>query len=622
MASHDRPIEIGLVVLGASQFEIPTLEPNQAFARSKEAFVSAMMGAGGSGERMIDLFDSPKSVTDIISQIEHFLKHNRSLTDVIIYYCGHGGITGANELYLTLRKTREHWEDYESITLGPLRRRLRDQLSSKRVYLILDCCYAGRAASQWMSVGGINPAIGGSVFQAFPKSGSALIAASQADRPAVCLHDAEQTVFTGALVRVLRHGIDGGGSKLSLREIFDQAQDLIASEHTRDVPRPELYPFASDHSDVANTPIFANAASNRKPRPAVSPPPRPTAPPVVQSRGLLSIADSPDHAPRPNKQARSITRIAAAIVGLLLAIAVIGSIAFQYTTGSVPTEQKISNQDARQKLTEALEELDSLAAIARADTSSVDPCAKLFAAGVRLDQTIRQASQSDYARAQGSIQSCKTLFAGSDERISETRASAAALNMGFAPSVERLAKARKALTKLDLDRLPSGEKNNLLSTGDRAADLIERSDKRIGPLIDADRAASRNRSAATLRALADSAKGITDFDMGRNIAGIFEALTNARNASADFTASQTRWSTLESAIGRAGRESIEYYWRPLNEAMNGLTSLDRELASPQQRDLLLRGQDLLKPATQSKAPTPSPSPRKTNDDWGTIPAGR
>lgn len=623
MANHDSAVEIGLVVLGASQFEISSLEPNLAFARSKDAFVAAMMGAGGSSERLIDLFDSPKSVPDMIGQIENFLKHNRSLTDVIIYYCGHGGISGANELYLTLRKTREHWEDYEAITLGPLRKRLRERLVGRRVYLILDCCYAGRAAAQWMNVGGINPAIGGSVFGAFPKSGSALIAATQADKPAICLHDAEQTVFTGALVRILRNGIQGGASRLSLREIFDHAQDLIVSEHAREAPRPELYPFASDHSDIANTPIFANAATNRKPRP-VPPPSRRVEVPFAPSHEAAPVAHRPDRSPGPSTPASTIKRMLPVSLGILLAVVAAGFVAFQYTS-HVAIEQSLQTQEARKKLTVSLEQLDALTAATRSNADSAAACTKLLANGIGLAETIRQAAPADYARASTSIQNCRSMLAGSDERTSEIRAAAAALNMGFPPSVERLAKARNALTRFDLDRLSTTEKNDLTSAGDRAVNIIDQSDKRVNALLDADRAASRNRTVATLRALMESAPNLTSFDTGRSTSGISEALANAKNASSDFANSKARWSTLDAAVSKAGRERIEYYWPALNSAVNALTSLDRELASPQQNALLSQAQRLLNAAPPVNVQIPPPTlslPRELDRDFGTIPGKR
>lgn len=261
--SDDNDIELGLIVLGASSFSSPDLYGNPSFKRSKNAFV-AEATANGVGS-VLDLFDSELAVSGLMDKVEHFLRLHRSITDLVIYYCGHGGFTKASDFYLALRPMRKGRESSEGLGLRQLRSDLDDWLSGRRVYLVLDCCFAGAAfaQSQWMSGGDTATVIANQVFESFPRTGTALLAAAPASAAAKAFEGEEYTVFTSALARVLHDGIDGVGERLSLRDLFKRAEDIIKSERAGTAPIPELYPRAHDHSDIAGTPIFLNAAQTR-----------------------------------------------------------------------------------------------------------------------------------------------------------------------------------------------------------------------------------------------------------------------------------------------------------------------------------------------------------------------
>jgi hypothetical protein len=265
MTIRDDDIEPGLVVLGASKFSSPDLYSNPSFKRSKSAFIAEAIANGIPAKRVLDLFDSDLSVGTLFDKIAYFLRHNPAITDLIIYYCGHGGLTNRDEFYLALKAMRRGREASEGLNLGQLRTDLDDWLSPRRVYLVLDCCFAAAALmqSQFMSVGNVTPVVADQVFETFPKAGTALLAAAPASAPAKAFEGEEYTVFTGALVQALHEGIDGLGARLSLRDIFDRAEVIIKDERAGTAPVPELYPRAQNHSDIAGTPIFFNAARSK-----------------------------------------------------------------------------------------------------------------------------------------------------------------------------------------------------------------------------------------------------------------------------------------------------------------------------------------------------------------------
>jgi hypothetical protein len=114
-----------------------------------------------------------------------------------------------------------------------------------------------------MSGGDLATVVANQAFESFPRNGTAVLAAAPASATAKAFEGEEYTVFTSALVRALHDGIDGRGSRLSFRDLFNRAEVIIKDERAGTAPIPELYPRAQNHSDIARTPIFFNAAPQR-----------------------------------------------------------------------------------------------------------------------------------------------------------------------------------------------------------------------------------------------------------------------------------------------------------------------------------------------------------------------
>jgi hypothetical protein len=201
----------------------------------------------------------------------------------------------------------------------------------------------------------------------------------------------------------------------------------------------------------------------------------------------------------------------------------------------------------------------------------------------------------------------------SDVRLNELRAAVASADPILSGTVDRLASARKAITTFDEGRLSGDERARLIAAGDGAQSRLADSDRRISQLMNAHAAWRANFSAFTVRALADGDRGMNDFDKSRNIRGLSEALRDVSVANGELVASAARWRALEQSIDRAGREPIEFYWRPLQSAVNQITSIDRDLASQAQREILSKAQARLDQAQ-------APAAKSKLDDFGTIPS--
>jgi hypothetical protein len=267
MRSSDQ-IAIGLITLGASRFAAASLDDNPSFDRSKRAFLDQVISAARTPTQHLDLFDKDYPPWQIIQFIDDFLRRNRSITDLIVYYCGHGILTKRDELLLAMRAT-VNCKPSDTLSLKALSDECEDHLEGRRVYWILDCCFAGAAVRSIMSAGTSN-LVSDAFFSAFPKqgllprSGTALLMAAPGSKVAKAFEGEQFTVFTEALIRVLRDGIGGAGDVLSLRDLYAGAESVIKRERSGTAPLPELFPRGYDENSVALTPLFFNRTSTEE----------------------------------------------------------------------------------------------------------------------------------------------------------------------------------------------------------------------------------------------------------------------------------------------------------------------------------------------------------------------
>jgi formylglycine-generating enzyme required for sulfatase activity len=265
-----------VILLGARAFPeaARNLPPSEAFSASHDAIKDYFLDSDGFGlsnpDNLLDLFDSPLNNTDMISRIADWLQHRsqtarslgQAVTDLFIYYVGHGGLEdGSRDYYLAIRSTRQDDPYGYSLQLKRLARTLRNNARFFRRYLILDACFAGAALSALQ--GPLDQVIEQRVADVEwssnqnPAKGTSLLCASSATDPAKV--DSTYTMFSGALIRMLREGSPRFDDYMTFRQIQRSTADLIRRQFGDDGVHPELHsPDQTGQGDIADLPMFRN----------------------------------------------------------------------------------------------------------------------------------------------------------------------------------------------------------------------------------------------------------------------------------------------------------------------------------------------------------------------------
>lgn len=163
-----------------------------------------------------------------------------SATDVLlVYYSGHGLIGSDSELYLATSQTVSQSASLGFSAFGW--QQLRQSLAgcqARIVAVILDCCFAGRAAE---------PADGILASLAAPgaAAGSFLLASAAYSEAALAPLGEPHTAFGGALIRLITEGIPDGPRLLTLTGLY-RALDRTLSAQGRPRPRSRSSGSAGD----------------------------------------------------------------------------------------------------------------------------------------------------------------------------------------------------------------------------------------------------------------------------------------------------------------------------------------------------------------------------------------
>jgi WD40 repeat protein len=254
----------GVIFLGASQFSKQGLD-NPAFATSKARIAEVLTTDYMLAKRVehLDLFDQDRLPPGVIEDIQHFLDRHRDLTDLIVYYCGHGGFLPDQSFYLTLRATQDRREATTGLQVKQLAIDLENLLFGMRTYLVLDCCFAAAAVKAWMLDGSLSTLMADQTEAVFPRTGTALLAAASEKTAALAPLGRETTLFSGHLVEAIRDGIKRGQAQLSLADLADSVRGRIGRESISRKVMPFLHVPRQDEGDVSRMPLVRNAAAAR-----------------------------------------------------------------------------------------------------------------------------------------------------------------------------------------------------------------------------------------------------------------------------------------------------------------------------------------------------------------------
>jgi hypothetical protein len=263
-----------VIVLGGSDFTNAELGKDEAFSRSANALKEYLLRADGfdlASENLLDRFDSPKSPSEIDSDINDFLverkmtlaAHGEKIDNVLIYYTGHGQFAKpSNDYVLALPYTRRKREGSTAYRVVNLATTIRENARHARRFVLLDCCFAASAYHDFQS--GTLDVVDQQTQEAFARAGTSLLCAAAPKEPAVMRvgntdTESGMTVFSESLINVLNHGIPEIDRQLvTLSEVGYAVEEAIKARFASDAPRPQIKSPDEREGDVSRIPLFPN----------------------------------------------------------------------------------------------------------------------------------------------------------------------------------------------------------------------------------------------------------------------------------------------------------------------------------------------------------------------------
>jgi hypothetical protein len=269
------------ILLGASSFPLhsETYGPNEAFLHSKQDFRAYLQdqthGLALPDEAICDLFDLQHLPSQQLVAMGRFLeKINKqvergTLCNLIVYYVGHGYFAGLRQEYhVALACLEMGYDATTGLKVTELAEVLKERARSFRRFVILDCCFAAEALKEFQ--GGADDAVYAKAKGAFaedmprrpveiPHRGTALYCAADKDSVARSPKELSHTMFTDALLTVLRSGDRQSAPYLTLADVKDLAWERLQS-HSNPV-RPVLHSPDQTEGDIAEiVGLFPNFA--------------------------------------------------------------------------------------------------------------------------------------------------------------------------------------------------------------------------------------------------------------------------------------------------------------------------------------------------------------------------
>jgi tetratricopeptide (TPR) repeat protein len=271
------PSSTAAVVLGAHDWTEAGLGRAPSFLRSARRVVAYLYDPAGLGldpELVLDLFDDPAGAGDQLARVRDTLdvqlrerRHaGNPVSDLLVYYIGHGFTDDGGHLSMLVRRSRRGLEAETGIKAPDLARALRLAAPQQRRLVMLDCCFSEAAAKAFIGMAGdLNQEVAAIAANDLgdnqPTRGTLLLCSSPLGQVSMGAPDAERTLFTGAVLEVLREGAVGHAAHISFADLRDAAYERMVISFGANAPRPALHQVNASHGDLTHIPAFPNRAA-------------------------------------------------------------------------------------------------------------------------------------------------------------------------------------------------------------------------------------------------------------------------------------------------------------------------------------------------------------------------
>jgi len=274
------PKSTAAVVLGAHDWSEAGLGRSPSFLRSARGVVRYLYDPAGLGlepELVLDLFDDTAAAGDQLARLRDTLdvqlrdrkNAGRPVTDILLYYVGHGYTDDQGQLCLLIRRSRQGLEAETSIKAADLARALRRAAPKQRRAVVLDCCFSEAAAKAFIGMGDLNQQVAATALHDLgddqPVRGTLLLCSSPVGRVSIGPANADRTLFTGAVLDVLYGGSKRRSGHLSFADLRDEAFEIMLNTFGVNTPRPALHQVNAEFGDLTRAPAFLNRSSKVAP---------------------------------------------------------------------------------------------------------------------------------------------------------------------------------------------------------------------------------------------------------------------------------------------------------------------------------------------------------------------
>lgn len=255
-----------IVILGACEWpSYPQLGSSKAFRNSAEHLIRYFMSSTFFNlpeQNILNLFNTDASASEILHAVADFINKRKDdsvtnglrISNLIIYYVGHGGfVGGSSHYYLAVKSTRQSTAMTSGILVESLAGAIKEQTLNLRTFVVIDACFSGAAYKYFQSTP--SEVIGVKIKELFRK-GISLLCSSSSKDPSRLLE--EKTMFTSALLKVLENGSSNYNNFMSFYDVSVLLKEKIFQEHQDEAVRPEIHSPLQTQGDISQVEFFPN----------------------------------------------------------------------------------------------------------------------------------------------------------------------------------------------------------------------------------------------------------------------------------------------------------------------------------------------------------------------------